>query len=694
MLNFDSLKQLKQLKADLKSSKSVFEGVVIGTSGRYGFVENDQQETYFLCPDEMSKVLPGDKVEFSLTVDLEGKEQAVIERLKQSDWSKLIGRFVQKGKAQFLETDMPGLSRAFYIPPGDEGDARIGDFVECVLNRHPFPSGKPRSSVCKIISSSEAQDFRQRLTLARFDLSDEWPLAVQEELQKLSEQDIERLAVTRKDLTALNFITIDSASTQDMDDALYIEEQVEGWCLFIAIADPSALIPLGSEIDKEARRRLTSLYLPGMMVPMLPEYLTQSLCSIRPNVPRLAWVMSLKVSELGELSEPTFQRAVIQSKAKLSYHEVAEVLGTTESALPLQDKVIETLLRALNACAQALRGERQRTALLMDERPDYSIQLDSELQVVGIEVQHRNEAHKMVEDCMLAANRSFAEWIRTQVSTGLFNTQPGFRAERWSEVKALLKKTFAKKELEAFNLTDRLPNLADFKLLMRHVDQANLDWPLKAVLLRCFERSQLKLESLPHMAMGLAVYSTLTSPIRKYSDLTNHRLLALLIEGLPGSENPIDESSQDSIGSSDQEPAEVEVERKAISSVVELDAAVSGLVDSQLLEDIQGAVVQSRKASGWLEKWYHCEFMQKQAKGMVFAGEVSQVFPAGLMVRLAETGIEGFVDLKRHNDTFRFDALRLTQESESCFYTLGTKVSVDLKRVNWVKRSMEFNLKT
>lgn len=680
MLNLDSLKQLKQLKADLKSSKSVFEGIVIGTSGRYGFVEDDQQKTHFLCPDEMSKVLPGDKVEFSLTSDLEGKEQAVIERLKQSDWSKLVGRFVQKGKAQFLETDMPSLSRTFYIPPGDEADARVGDFVECVLNRHPFPSGKPRASVCKIISSAEAQDFRQRLTLARFDLSDEWPLAVQDELQKLSEQDIERLSLTRTDLTELDFVTIDSASTQDMDDALYVEEQGEGWCLYVAIADPSALVPLGSEIDKEARRRLTSLYLPGMMVPMLPEYLTQSLCSIRPKVSRLAWVMSFKVSKLGELSEPKFQRAVIQSKAKLSYHEVAEVLNSTEPSTQLQDKIIGPLLLALNACAQALRAERQQTALVMDERPDYSIQLDSELQVVGIEVQNRNEAHKMVEDCMLAANRSFATWLKTRVSKGLFNTQPGFRTERWSEVKALLKKTFNKEALKALNLTENLPDLAGFKLLMRHVDQANLDWPLKAVLLRCFERGQLKQEALPHMAMGLEVYSTLTSPIRKYSDLTNHRLLALLVEG-SGSEHATEESSKD------------ETESKATSSSLELDAAVNALVESELLEDIQSAVLQTRKASGWLEKWYHCEFMQKQSKGTVFAGEVSQVFPAGLMVRLAETGIEGFVDLKRHDETFRFDALRLTQESESCFYALETKVNVDLKRINWIRRTLEFNLK-
>ena len=139
---------------------------------------------------------------------------------------------------------------------------------------------------------------------------------------------------------------------------------------------------------------------------------------------------------------------------------------------------------------------------------------------MGIEVQNRNEAHKMVEDCMLVMNRSFATWLKTRVSKGLFNTQPGFRTERWSEVKALLKKTFNKEALKALNLTENLPDLAGFKLLMRHVDQANLDWPLKAVLLRCFERGQLKQEALPHMAMGLEVYSTLTSPIRKYSDLT------------------------------------------------------------------------------------------------------------------------------------------------------------------------------
>jgi exoribonuclease-2 len=648
MLNLDSLQQLKQLKSELKTNKPLLRGVVKGTSGRYGFVIDSEQKSHFLSPDEMAKVLPGDEVEFSITTQRDGKEQAEVESLKHSSWKKLVGQFVVKGKAQFLETDMQGLNRSFYIPPNEQGNALSGDYIECVLNRHPFPSGKPQATFKQVICSGDAPDFRHRLALARFNCSSQWSEEVQQAVAEITEERIEALALEREDLTEWSFVTIDSASTQDMDDALYAEtlDNDAGWDLHVAIADPSALIQPGSALDLEAQKRVTSVYLPGMNIPMLPEYLTQTLCSLKPDQNRLAWVLSLKVSKQGNLSDPRYRRAQIRSKAKLSYHEVAAML---EKNQPQSD--VETKVLALWGCAKALRHWREQQAIIMDERPDYMVQLDDAMNVVDIEAIHRNDAHRLVEECMLAANRTTAAWLAEKAQAAIYNTHPGFRLDRWPEVKTLLQETLPEQTFEALLLSEALPDRATFVRILQAVEATELALPLKAILLRNFDRGQLSLEAAPHLGMGIDAYTTFTSPIRKYSDLTTHRLLASLLE--------------------------------------EGQSALK--VEQSLIDSIQAGVSLARQVSQWVEQWYRCEYLQSKPKESVFTGEVVQLNPAGMVVRLDDSGVEGFVDLKRHKKSFRFDALRLTHQCDDLSFKLGDSIQVQTKRIDWIRRSVEFH---
>ncbi len=645
MLNLDSLQQLKQLKSDLKASKPLLKGVVKGTSGRFGFVQDQEQKNHFLNPDEMSKVLPGDEIEFTLVTQNDGKEQAEIEKLINSSWKKLIGKLVVKGKAQFLETDMPNLNRMIYIPPGEQSDAESGDYIECELTRHPYPTGKPQAKVIRLISKKDAKDFRHQLAVARFERSSQWPDAVLTEANALTEERIQTLAAQRESLTQMPFVTIDSASTQDMDDALYVETKDAGWTLWVAVADPAALIEADSALDQEAKARAISLYFPGMNIPMLPDTLTQNLCSLRPNEDRLAWVVRFEIGKDGSIGQSEFKRATIRSSAKLSYTEVANVLDRQSA----QDES-EQHLHALNQCALALRDWRSKQALIMDERPDYYIQLNDQLDVVDIELSHRNSAHRLVEECMLAVNRTVAGWFEQRNQLAIFNTHPGFRKDRWQDLRKLLEESLPTEVVASFHLSDDLPELPAYVKIIQTVDQANLDWPLKAILTRNLDRGALQNTAAPHFGMGFDAYATFTSPIRKYSDLTLHRLMGSLLE-----------AGEDTLQ-----------------------------IDQSLVDHLQMGMGLARQVSQWIEQWYRCEYMQHQPKQTEFAAEVVQVNSAGIVVRLKDTGVEGFVDFKRLDESFKFDPLRLIQKGASQQFTLGDPINVQLKRIDWSKRSLEF----
>ncbi|MED5466029.1 MAG: RNB domain-containing ribonuclease, partial [Pseudomonadota bacterium] len=307
MLNADALNQLRQLKTDIKQNKVVFPGTVKSTNGRFGFVALDEGRDVFLPPEEMQKVLPGDRVNVTEHEVEKGKTQGVVDELLESHLTTFVGRYLIKGKGHFVAPETPGINRWIFIPPKERKGAQPDDFIYCQIHRHPIKDGKGQAKVLRVIGKAGEPGIERAFTLANFDLADAWPEEVQKQADTLTEESVTSHREGREDRTEQPYVTIDSPGTQDMDDALMATPNATGWTLSIAIADPTAMIEPGSPAEEEAFNRATAIYFPGEPLPMLPDAISTRLCSLMPEVPRLALVCDLQVNNDGSLGDYSFR---------------------------------------------------------------------------------------------------------------------------------------------------------------------------------------------------------------------------------------------------------------------------------------------------------------------------------------------------------------------------------------------------
>ncbi|MCG8519320.1 MAG: VacB/RNase II family 3'-5' exoribonuclease [Pseudomonadales bacterium] len=646
MLNADALTQLRQLKTDIKQNKVVFPGTVKATNGRFGFVALDEGRDLFLPPEEMQKVLPGDRINVTETQDDKGKTQGAVDELLSGGLTTFVGRYLVKGKGHFVVPETPGINRWIFIPPKERKGAQPDDYIYCRIHKHPIKDGKGQAKVLRIIGQAGDPGLERAFTLASFDLDDAWPQAVEQQAEALDEQAVEAQTGEREDLTAQPYVTIDSPSTQDMDDALMAEANATGWTVSVAIADPTALIAAGSPAELEARSRATAIYFPGEPRPMFPDAISTRLCSLMPDSRRLALVCDLQVNNDGSVSDYRFRQAVIRSHGKLSYELVAQVLEGRESddTRALADGVA-TSLDQLHQAATALRRWREEHALLSSDRPEFRLRLDEHKRIRQIEPALQTEAHRLVEECMVAANRCAADFL-SQQGSGLFITHPGLREDRLDNVRTLLG-NFAPA------LADLDPAKAeDFRTLMQRSEGLDAEVPVKAIVARQLARVELSFQPAPHQGMGLSAYTTFTSPLRKYSDFHVHRLIKAALW---------------------QQPAPA--------------------LNTDQLDALQRSQITARQAANSLENWLKREF----APGLgdaEFTGTIVRTIPAGFFVRLDSNGLEGFVSCKGLEGKYSFDpvTLRLVHNKNGRTFQLEEPVTVALAEVDLTRKQILFRL--
>lgn len=645
MLNIDALNQLKQLKQEIRASKQVFEGVVKGTPGRFGFVVLDDGRECFLSPDEMQKVFPGDRVRVVLSKDEKDRDQAEIEKCLKSELKEFVGRYVEKGTAHFVEPDVDNLSRWLYVPPDKRNGAKAGDLVRCRVQQHPF-RGKPQVAVLKVIGQEQDTGIERRYILEKYNLPHAWPEQVLQELASLSEERIAQEVAQRADLRDWPFVTIDSETTQDMDDALYAESLADGWLLHVAIADPVAWLAPGSALEQEALRRGSSQYLPDGVIPMLPPQLANELCSLRPGLDRLALVCSVNIAQSGEIRQFQLREAVIHSKAKLSYHEVAAFLGdiSDERALRNAGAELHGLVDRLHEIQQALRRHRAANALLSEDRPDYYLRLNERFKIERIERSETTKAHNLVEECMIAANRCAADFLAERAQTGVFIAHPGFRPDRLEQIRQI-----AREQLPDFD-ADSLTDWLGFKAFMQRLETQPSDYPLRAIAVRLLTRSAVVAEPAPHFGMGLPRYTTFTSPIRKFNDLLAHRLI------------------------------KAQLKQQAITPI-----------EPGQLEQLQETLRRGRQAVSELEQWLKCQYAE-ELKGQSFAGKIVHANGAGFQVRLDGNGLEGFVNLSDHPEKLTYDPVYLEHRGEKTCFRLEQPVQVSITGIDMKRRQIQMTL--
>ena len=290
MLNQDSLSQLKGLKSQMEAEKERAEAVIKGTQSRYGFAVLDDGREIFIPPDEMLKVFPGDRVMVCIRPTSDNKTIADIEKLVNSPLGEFTGRCVRKGKAVFVEPDLQQLNRWLFLPPHARNGVKEGDYLRCAILRHPVRDGKPQAKVLTVLGDSTTPGIENLYSMAKYRLACEWSSASKQEVERLVAECKPLETGKRRDLTDLEFISIDTTKTQDIDDALYAEISNDGWTLFVAIADPTAYIDQDSELHRDIAARGASVYFHGDVLPMLPEQLSQDTCALSEGSDRAALV--------------------------------------------------------------------------------------------------------------------------------------------------------------------------------------------------------------------------------------------------------------------------------------------------------------------------------------------------------------------------------------------------------------------
>lgn len=646
MFNTDALQQLRQLKSEIKTSKALYPGTVKLSNTRFGFITLDDGREIYMAQEQAQRVLPGDRVEVALVEDDKGKLQAELETALEKTAPRFVGQYQVRGSAHFVAPDLPGLNRWMFVPPKARQDAKPGDYVVASLSRHPFKSGNGQVDIERVLGNPQEPGIERKYTLAKHQLEETWPAAVLAETDALTQDQLERIAAERQDLTDLPFVTIDAASTQDMDDALLAEKTDSGWRLRVAIADPSALLIADGPAEQHARERVVSGYIPGGVRPMLPETLSNQLCSLRPDSRRLALVCTVAVGDDGVLGEFGFSTGVIQSQAKLSYEGVADFLGERldDSLKALPEAVLENLTQ-LGKLTPVLRQWRASNALLTDDRADYRLRLDEKGKIRTIDKVWPTPAHRLVEECMVAANRCAAAFLQAREGKGLFIVHRGIRAEKVAQIKTLLG-TFEGP------LKDTDPASAEgFRRILQDPAARGGDLPLRAIILRQLERAEMAFAPAPHQGMGLGVYTTFTSPLRKYSDFFVHRLI-----------------------------------KQALG-----EAAEPQLSDSEL-DQLQQTQIRLRRVVSETEQWLKCQYAPSLGTSQSFVGQIVRITSPGFQVRLEENGLEGFVSMRDLEGKFSFDPVKLTLTGKKQGFKLEQQVIVAFKDVDPERRQINFRL--
>lgn len=648
MLDPNALQQLAQLKQNIEDNKERLTGVVRAGNGRFGFaacgLPDGTTKDVFISPEEMQKVLPGDIVNL-LVVDAEkGKKAGLIEGLKHSEFGECFGIYRIKGNNHFVQVDQGKWSRWLFVPPAqrapkaDHG-CMDGSYVKALLKRHPYPDGKAQVAIICNFGTAETAGVEARYNAARLALPQQWSDSAIAEADTFIRRDDD--GISREDLTGIPFVTIDSANTLDMDDALYAEKTENGYRVWVAIADPDVYVPMGSELDAQAQQRGSSIYLPGGGIPMLPPALSQQACSLTPGVEHKALVAQWDINDNGDITDYQFKLATIKSAAKLSYEEVASAIDQGEDNF---DDAISASLQHLNDAMKARTQWRKHHALLGQERPDYALSLDDNKKVCGIRKVARNSAQRIVEEAMLSTNQCAAELL-AQKGHGIFSIHPGFRPEQVAEVKAILE--------------THLPECADwdlsresnYKSILDKLAEKNLDAPVQSLLQRRLIPGGFSDIPKSHFGLALPQYATVTSPIRRYADLVNLRHIKAQL--------------------SDQALSE--------------DLATTSAHLNQQMSLI-------RQASNNTEHWMKVDWLKQQHITHSIDATVINFRHTGITVRLDDWGIIAIIDLRKSKRGYNFESKTGQATVGDLKLTLDAQIPVLLENIDPHSREVQVKL--
>ena len=630
MLDQNLIAKLQQVKDTIEASKERAQGIIKATNGRFGFVTLADKREIYLAPAEMEKVLPGDTVNIIIHTGADGKTTAELESLEKTSLKFIIGQYQIRGQGHFVAPDASDNLRWIFIPPKSRGNAKPGDYIYCELKQHPFPAGKAQAHILKNLGTADKPGIEADYSIARLNLP------VDDASDGLIEADLSQ----RDDLSAIAFLTIDSADAPDLDDALYAEARDDGWRVIVAIADPTAYISANSAIETLARQRGSSTYLPGRTLNMLPQQLATNTCSLLPGQLRAALICEMTIAKNGEITAHEFKLACVRSHAKLSYQSVSAYFEKN-TAIDYAD-----VLTALRDASGALTQWREQNMLISPDRPDYQMILNAQGKISECVPQEKTLAHRLVEECMIATNRCATEFLNGEPA--LYVQHPGFRSERLGDAKALARENLSDFDADPATLPGYIALMRAAKNASQNT--ANSAWPVATILSRWLNRAILSRTPAAHMGMGLPAYLTMTSPLRKYADFFCHRV------------------------------------RKA-----KLLGETAPTISDTELAELNRGLEQNKQARQLMEQWLKTQYLANKI-GAPFVGKITHINSNGLGVKLIDNGIDGHIDIKSLNQKYKFDARHLALVSEHKTLKLDDQIMIRVDSSNAEQRSIQFKI--
>ena len=639
-------------KADL------IKGKVQGHPDGFGFLVREpggnSGADLFLPDKEMAKVLHGDQVIARIVgVDRKGRPEGKIVEVTERANTRIVGRVLQEHGVTFVVAENRRISQDILIAPPEKGDKKAlrpktGQVVMVQIIEQPSKQSQPIGRIVEILGNYADPGMEIEIALRKHDLPFEFSKEAEAQAKKLPDAVRKSDWKDREDITQLPLVTIDGETARDFDDAVYCEKHGKGYRLIVAIADVSHYVTEASALDQTALERGNSVYFPRRVIPMLPEKLSNGLCSLNPQVERLCMVCDMNISATGTIRHYRFYPAVMWSHARLTYTEVAAALYDKDAVALEKVGPLRPWLENLDALYRVLAKAREKRGAIDFETVETRMIFDDHGKIERIEPYERNDAHRIIEECMLAANVCASDFLKEHEHPALYRVHEGPTPERLDKLRNFLG-TFG---LQLSGGED--PQAKDYAKLIDKIKDRPDKQLLQTVMLRSLKQAIYSPDNVGHFGLAYESYTHFTSPIRRYPDLLIHRAIKAVL-----AHRRYDSINWESVGL-----ACSATERRADEATRDVEA--------------------------WLKCWY----MQDRV-GEVFTGSISSVVPFGIFVALDTVFVEGLVhvsDLGR--DYFHFDEKQhaMVGERTGARYRLSDRISVQLVRVNLDQNKIDFRL--
>jgi ribonuclease R len=637
----------------LREKVNVTVGTISSHRDGHGFLMPDDRSAPIYLPHrQMTEVFHGDRAAVRIgSSDFRGRPEGTIVEVLERATREIVGRLYDESGVSFVVPDNPRISHRILIPRANLGGAEAGQVVLVRIVEQPSRTAQPLGHVTRVLGEHGAPGMETDIAIHSHGLPFEFPPEVIEQSESYGASVPADAKRNREDIRAVPLVTIDGEDARDFDDAVWCERVRGGWRLIVAIADVAHYVSQDSPLDHEALNRGTSVYFPNRVIPMLPEALSNVLCSLQPKVDRLCLACEMRVSESGAVTRARFFDGVMNSHARLTYTEVAAYLANPQ--IPSKVAPLGAQVTELHALFKALHAARLNRGALDFDAPELKVKFDTEGKIAALVEQSRNDAHRLIEECMIAANVQAARFLKKHRIPTLYRVHGEPETDRLE---------LLRKFLQGFAISipnDRAPTPQELSAIISQLagrDEAKL---IETVIVRTMPQAVYQPENIGHFGLALTEYAHFTSPIRRYPDLMVHRAIRHVLNGGTAETFAWAKAAMDALGQqcSFKERRADEATRDAIS-------------------------------------WLKCEFMADRI-GEEFPGMVTGVVDFGLFVQLQGMQVDGLVHVSGlGGDYFSRDksGYRMVGQRSGRIFALGDRLKVRLINVIIDERKIDFEL--